>query len=476
MKNLHTEVLLKLVNIGDMRVLSDTEDMSAYLTDWRGRYRGNAVAVVFPKEISQVSETVRLCHEQGIAVVPQGGNTGLTGGAVGLGDRASIIVNMSRMDQIREVDVVNNSLTAEAGCILSNLREAAEEKGRQFPLLLGSAGSCEVGGLISTNAGGTGVLRYGNMRDLVLGLEVVLPDGRVWNGLKTLRKDNSGYDLKQIFIGAEGTLGIVTAATLKLVPRIRRSGTAMVSLPDVRAAVQLLSLFHERVGNCVESFELMSRGQLEVVLQHPANRQCPMPLEAPWFVMIELGDSKSDFDSEQYLELVLGEAMEKEWVLDAVIANNDAKAQRIWELRHTVSESNIHAGFSVANDTSVPISRLPEFIDTVTQRLEEHIPACRVVHCGHIGDGNIHVVVILDRKFYATEFTRERAAAEANLLVHQVSIDLEGSISAEHGIGMMHVEELERFKPAIDIEMMRAIKRAFDPGNVMNPGKVIRIV
>ncbi|MCK1516969.1 FAD-binding oxidoreductase [Bradyrhizobium sp. 190] len=459
---------------GTSGILSSPSDTVGYLTDWRRRYAGQALAVVLPGSVEQVSQLIKVCSGLGVAIVPQAGNTGLTGGAIPLEDGPSMILNVSKLNRVREVDSLNNSVIAEAGCILATLRETVEGAGRLFPMLLGSVGSCQVGGLVSTNAGGTGVLRYGNMRDLVLGLEVVLPDGSIWNGLKVLRKDNSGYDLKQLFIGAEGTLGIVTAAALKLFPLPISSGTAMVSLSSMQAAVDLLKLFADRTGNKVEAFEIISKGQLECVLAHSEKRQSPLELTLPWYVLIELADGSIDWDPGRLFELILGEAIERNLVHDAVIASDSTKAQRLWELRHNISESNVRKGFSVTNDTSVPISKVPAFIEKVDERLTKTFEASDVFYCGHIGDGNIHVIVVFDRAFYDTAEKRENAAALANLIVHEVSVELGGSISAEHGIGMMHVRELEKFKDNLDLEMMARIKRAFDPGNIMNPGKILR--
>lgn len=455
-------------------LLVDEHDVAPYFTDWRKRWKSEALGVAFPRNTAHVADLVRLCRAHGVAVVPQGGNTGLVGGAIPPKEQASLIINLSRMNKVRRMDALNNSLTVEAGCVLATVREAANDAQRQFPLLLGSVGSCEIGGLIATNAGGTGVLRYGNMRDLVLGLEVVLPDGRIWSGLKSLRKDNTGYDLKHLFIGSEGSLGIVTAATLKLFPMLRRSGTAMVAMSHVDGAIKLLRLFQGRLGNCVEAFELMSIEQIRVVCEHPAGRVAPMPLSAPWYVMIELADSAEDWDAQAGFEKILEEALSEGLIDDAIIAQNESQAQKIWELRHTTSESNVHAGFSVPTDTSVPVSALPEFLELVTGRLSEEIPACRVVHCGHVGDGNIHVVAILDREHYASAELREAAAAKVNAVAYSSASRFDGSISAEHGIGFSHVEDLEKFKSDVDIELMQAIKSVIDPSNVMNPGKVLR--
>jgi len=460
--------------VGAKQVLADAGDTQPYQQDWRGRYRGAALAVLMPGSTNEVAEVVKACASRQVAIVPQGGNTGLTGGAVAEPGRPAVILNLSRMNRIREIDVGNNSLTAEAGCILAHVREAAAENRRQFPLLLGSVGSCEIGGLVSTNAGGTGVLRYGNMRELVLGLEVVLPDGRVWEGLRSLRKDNAGYDLKQLFIGAEGTLGVVTAAVLKLFPRLNISATAMIALTGVQQAVDLLRFMQEQVGSRIEAFEIMSRRQVEMVLQHGHGLQSPMELDSPWFVLMEMADSSPRWDAVAQLQNALEAAFDRDLVTNAVVATDMAKANRIWELRHNISEANKRAGFTISNDTSVPVSKLPCFIELVTERIEREITGVAVCHAGHIGDGNIHVIAVLPRSIYATPEQCEAAAASVNLIVHAASVELGGSISAEHGIGRMHVERLERFKPALDLQMMGMVKSAFDPSNLMNPGKILR--
>ena len=460
--------------IGDHRVLSTPSDTEAYQRDWRDRYRGHAMAVCLPGSTDEVAALVRLCQSYDVAIVPQGGNTGLTGGAIADADRPCVLLNVSRLNRIREVDPRNNSMTVEAGCILAHVREAAEAQNRLFPILLGSVGSCEIGGLVSTNAGGTGVLRYGNMRELVLGLEVVLPDGRIWNGLKALRKDNTGYDLKQLFVGAEGTLGVVTAAVLKLFPQPVRSATAMVSLDRVQLAVDLLRFLHEHIGNRIEAFEIMSRSQLEIVLQHGPKLQNPMTTESPWYVLLEIADSSADWNPVAQLESALETAMERELITDAVVATDVAKAHRIWDLRHNISEANKHAGFTVSNDTSVPISQLDTFIARVDQRIRHEVAGADVCHCGHIGDGNIHVIGVLSRAVYISPAACEEAAARVNLIVHEESVALDGSISAEHGVGKMHVARLERFKPALDLDLMRTLKAAMDPGQLMNPGKIFR--
>lgn len=455
--------------VGAKYVLTAPADVEPYGRDWRGRYSGKPLCVVFPANAQEVAALVRLCGEVGAPVVPQAGNTGLTGGAIALGPEQAVIVNVSRLNKVVEIDALNNSVTVQAGCILADLRSAVEAQDRLFPMLLGAVGSCEVGGLVSTNAGGTSVLRYGNMRELVLGLEVVLPDGRIWNGLRALRKDNAGYDLKQMFIGAEGTLGIVTAAVLKLFPRPTHSASAMVCLGSVADAVRFLHFMQAEIGNRVEAFEIMSRSQLEVVLKHRPGLASPVAVEHPWYVLVEIADTTGEWD----LLAPLEKAMEAELILDAAVATDLAKAERIWELRHSISEANKHEGFTCSNDTSVPISKLPEFIARVDERLAAELPAATVCHVGHVGDGNIHVIVLLPRSLYTTPSKCEAGAAIANGIVHEVSVELGGSISAEHGVGLMHVERLVRFKPALDIELMRTVKAALDPKGIMNPGKIV---
>ena len=461
------------VIVGERHVRTGA-DAEPYQQDWRGRYRGHALAVLLPASAEQVAALVVLCGSAGIAVVPQAGNTGLTGGAVAPDDVATVIINVSRLNRVREVDIANNSMTVEAGCILADVRTAAEQHGRQFPMLLGSVGSCEIGGLISTNAGGTGVLRYGNMRELVLGLEVVLADGSLWRGLKALRKDNTGYDLKQLFIGAEGTLGIVTAAVLKLHPALAVSATAMVALRSVGDAITLLQRIQQATGGRVEAFELMSHGQLDIVLRHHAQASDPFGATHPWYVILEVADGAAEWQAQQHLEQALEAAMQDDIVVDAVIAMDTAKAERLWSLRHTISESNKREGFTISNDTSVPIAALPAFIEQVTSRLQQRFADAQVCHCGHVGDGNVHVIIVLPREAYPGD-TAEQAAAEANTIVHQQSVALGGSISAEHGIGRMHIDRLPLYASDVEMAMMRSVKLALDPRNLMNPGKVLRL-
>jgi FAD/FMN-containing dehydrogenase len=459
--------------VGPNHALTNPADMAPYLQDWRGRYTGSASCIVRPGTADEVSRVLTLCMANDRPVVPQAGNTGLCGGAIPsrLGD--SVVINVSRMNSVREIDAVNGTMTVEAGCILQNVRDAADAQSLLFPMLLGSVGSCEVGGLVSTNAGGTGVLRYGNMRELVLGLEVVLPDGRIWNGLRALRKDNTGYDLKQMFIGAEGTLGIVTAAVLKLFPRLSASVSAMVALPSVSDAIALLQALRARLGNRVEAFEIMSAPQLAIVLKQMPQLRNPIAGDAPWYAMIEIADSHDQQDLVDALEHVLGAALDDGVITDATIAPDLAKATAIWDLRHNISESNKREGFTVSNDTSVPISRQADFVARVEQQAKAAFPQAHVCFCGHIGDGNIHAIVVFPRTLYEAPEQFEAAASRANTIVHDESVALGGSISAEHGIGQMHLQRLPKYAAPVELDLMRTIKRALDPKWLMNPGKVI---
>ena len=470
----HAAFLAAVAAVISSKYVRTGADADPYQQDWRARYRGAALAVALPGNTEEVAALMGVCRRFGVAVVPQAGNTGLTGGAIAPDGLDCLIINVSRLNRVRAIDPLNNAMTLEAGCILADVRALAEQHDRLFPVLLGSVGSCEIGGLISTNAGGTGVLRYGNMREQVLGLEVVLSDGRIWNGLKALRKDNTGYDLKQLFIGAEGTLGIVTAAVLKLHPKLTASATAMVSLRSVGDAVKLLQHIQQATGARLEAFELMSQSQLQIVLRHSTRHASPMAGDDPWYVLLELADSAADWNPVERLESALASAMERDLIVDAVIASDQAKADRIWNLRHTISESNKREGFTVSNDTSVPISALPDFIDRVTLRLRKTFPRAQVAHCGHVGDGNVHVIIVFPHDIGDAD-VREAAAGEANTIVHQESVASGGSISAEHGIGRMHIDRLPLYASDVELDLMRRVKLAFDPDRMMNPVKVLRL-
>ncbi|HND57935.1 MAG TPA: FAD-binding oxidoreductase [Thauera aminoaromatica] len=457
--------------VGAANVLDGETDMAPFLSDWRGRYHGRARAVVRPRDTAEVAAVVAACAQAGVAMVPQGGNTGLCGGATPLADGAAVVINLARLDRVRALDPDNDTLTVEAGCTLAAVQEAAQAAGRLFPLSLASEGSCLIGGNLSTNAGGVQVLRYGNTRDLVLGLEAVLPDGRVWDGLRALRKDNTGYDLKQLFIGAEGTLGIVTAAVLKLFPAIRTRATAWVAVADPRAAVRLLGLLRAACGDRVSAFEIVGRTALGLVLRHIPGARDPLAGAPAWTVLVELSDPAVDAPLEAQLEAVLGEAVAQGLASDAAVAASVAQARALWALREDISEAQRIEGVSIKHDVSVPVSRIPEFLERAGAALAARWPDIRVVAFGHIGDGNLHYN--LSKALADDNATFIARTAEVNGIVHDLVCELGGSISAEHGLGQLKREEVLRYKPALEMELMRRVKQAFDPAGLMNPGKVL---
>ena len=457
--------------VGAANVLEAEADMAPFLSDWRGRYHGRARAVVRPSDTAEVAAVVAACAQAGVAMVPQGGNTGLCGGATPLADGAAVVISLVRLNRIRALDADNDTLTVEAGCTLAAVQEAAQAAGRLFPLSLASEGSCRIGGNLSTNAGGVQVLRYGNTRDLVLGLEVVLPDGRVWEGLRGLRKDNTGYDLKQLFIGAEGTLGIVTAAVLKLFPAIRSRATAWVAVPDPRAAVRLLGMLRAACGDRVSAFEIVGRAALGLVLRHIPGARDPLAGAPAWTVLVELSDPALDAPLDDQLQAVLGEALAQGLAGDAAVAVSGAQAQALWALREDISEAQRIEGVSIKHDVSVPVSRIPEFLERAGAALAARWPDVRVVAFGHIGDGNLHYNLSKPAADDNAAFIAR--TAEVNRLVHDLVCELGGSISAEHGLGQLKREEVLRYKPALEMELMRRVKQAFDPAGLMNPGKVL---
>ena len=458
--------------IGRQHVLAPGEDHAPYVVDWRGRYHGRALAVVKPASASEVAAVVALCARRGIAIVPQGGNTGMCGAATPDEAGRSVVLRLDRLNRIRAVNPLANSVTVEAGCILQAIQEAAAGVDRLFPLSLGAEGSCQIGGNIATNAGGTAVLRYGNTRELVLGLEVVLPDGSLLNRLQGLRKNSSGYDLKQLFIGAEGTLGIVTAATLKLFPRPRVSALAMVALPEIDAALTLMGRLRDAVGDRLTSLEAMSRGQIEVIAEHVPDVAIPFALEAPWYLLIELTDTLASTDLRTPLEEVLGAALEEGLVADAIIAESGAQASALWKIRHSVSEGSKRAGYVVSHDSVVPIENAPLFARNVERRILEEVPGARVVMHGHIGDGNIHVLAILEARQFPDAATAAPVALRINSVVDDETAALGGVISAEHGIGISNRARLGRVTSPVELLLMRRVKDLLDPAGIMNPGKV----
>ena len=456
---------------GDL--LTDPADLEPFLVDWRRRLRGDALCVALPRTTGEVSDVVRACVEAGVAIVPQGGNTGLCGGATPQAGDTPVVVSLKRMNRVRSVDKDNNTITVEAGCILEQVQQAAEDAGRLFPLSLGAEGSCMIGGNLSTNAGGVHVLRYGNTRDLTLGLEVVLPDGRVWNGLRALRKDNTGYDLKQLFVGGEGTLGIITAAVLKLFPQPKANVTAWVGLPDPGAAVQLLGAAQEALGARLTAFELIADLPLALALRHIEGTQSPLAAPHPWHVLIEATDSDDEAALQTRVLALLERQLEAGILSDAVVAQNVAQARSFWHLREHIPEAQTRAGYSIKHDISVPISRIPEFLLEGERALVGLVPGIRIVPFGHLGDGNLHYNMTRPESWTDEAFSQQTGAV--NGVVHELVHRFDGSISAEHGLGQVKRDEAARYKSEVELDLMRALKRAFDPALLMNPGKVLRL-
>jgi D-lactate dehydrogenase (cytochrome) len=458
--------------LGPGGYLDQPADIEPFLTDFRQLYHGAAPLVALPGSTAQVSALVRFCAARRIGIVPQGGNTSYCGGATPRESGADIVVSLRRMDRIRALDALNYSMTVEAGCVLAEVQRAAEQADRLFPMSLGSEGSCAIGGNLSTNAGGTAVLRYGMMRELVLGLEVVLPDGSLLDQLRPLRKDNTGYDLKQLFIGAEGTLGIVTAACLKLFPRPRGHATALVALASTQAAVDLLAGLRDSLGDSVTSFELIPRSAMELVCRHIDGASDPFDRSHGWYVLTEVSLPQADSDLADRLQHALAAYIDSGLVVDAVLATSLAQREAFWKLRESIPEAQKREGASLKHDISVETQRLPAFIEEGASLLGQIAPGARLVAYGHIGDGNLH----FNLGFPAGtdgESVRQRAG-EVRRAVHELVASYRGSFSAEHGIGRYKVPELERYEDPVALAVMRRIKHLLDPACIMNPGKVLR--
>jgi FAD/FMN-containing dehydrogenase len=467
----HPEVISALTHIvGQDAVLSD-ETATPYFKDWRGRFSGHALAVVFPSNTQQVADVVRLCAAQQISIVPQGGNTSLCGGSVPLADQSpQLVINLSRMNQIRELDAINYTMTVEAGCKLASLYEAPEQADRLFPLgLTAIAPHCEIGGNLSTNAGGINVLRYGSARDLVLGLEVVLPDGRIWDGLRSLRKNNTGYDLKHLFIGAEGTLGIITAAVLKLYPRPKSTATACIAVRDPDVAVALLAHLRASCGDKISGYEIISRSCLDLVFKHIPDTHEPFTVQHEWIVITQLTDVLA-----APLDEALLDAFNSfdDGIVEFKITCAKVEAERWWKLRKNIAEAQKAEGVSIKHDVSVPISRVAEFIEQASVALREAYPGLRIVAFGHLGDGNMHYNASMPGELQNNDFIGQHEH-DVNRIVYEVVARLDGSISAEHGLGQLKRETIRDYKDPLELELMRSIKQALDPQGLMNPGKVI---
>lgn len=445
----------------------DAAEIAPHLVEWRERWKGSTPLLLKPSTVASVAEIVRVCAETGTALVPQGGNTGLVGGQIPSGE---VLLSLQRLKRVRVVDAMANTMTVDAGCILADVQAAADAEERLFPLSLASKGSATIGGLISTNAGGTGVLAYGNMRELVLGIEAVLPSGEIWNGLSALRKDNTGYDLKQLFIGAEGTLGVVTGAVLKLFPKPAEIETAIVAVESIDKALALLN-FARGQSASVTAFELMPRNGIEFVVKHiPATRD-PFERAYPWYVLVDLSlFAAAHIGAAQQL---LADAANAGLIIDGVVAQSLAQSQAFWRLRDSLSEAQKPEGGSIKHDVSVPISAIPRFIAEASRAVVSAVPGARPVPFGHLGDGNIHFNISQPSGSDKAAFLAR--TDEVNRIVHDIVHAFGGSISAEHGIGQAKIDEITRYKSAAALETMRAVKRALDPKGIMNPGKVVRV-
>jgi D-lactate dehydrogenase (cytochrome) len=456
--------------VGPAHVLVDEPATARYREESRGLYHGIALAVVRPATTEEVAAVVRVCSAHDLSMVPQGGNTGTCGGAVPLDDR-TVVISTERLTRIRAIDPVDFTMTVEAGCILADLQAAADDAGCLFPLSLGGEGSCRIGGNLSTNAGGTNVLRYGNARDLMLGLEVVLPDGRIWNGLRALRKDNTGYALRHLFVGAEGTLGIITAVALKLFARPVEWHTAVVALESPDAALTLLSQLRQASGDSVNACELMPRIALDLGFRNLPGARDPFGRSYPWYLLVELSSPRAS-GLRAALEQVLERGAEDGHVLDAVLAESGAQRKALWRLREIAAGGHQHQeGALIKHDVSVPVSRVPALITQATAAAEAAWPGVRVIAFGHVGDGNVHFNLVQPAGGDGVAFGEARVAL--NRVVHDIVDALGGSVSAEHGIGLLKIDEMARYKTDVELDLMRALKQAFDPRGLMNPGKVL---
>jgi FAD/FMN-containing dehydrogenase len=446
-------------------------DLSAYELDWRRRYRGKALAVVRPANATEVAAVVKLCARHGTGLVPQGGNTGLVGGSVPDGSGSQVLLSLQRMNKVRAIDEANLTMTVEAGCILQAAQQAAAARGLLFPLSLAAEGSCTIGGNLATNAGGTQVLRYGNARDLCLGLEVVNAEGELWEGLVGLRKDNTGYDLRDLFIGSEGTLGIITAATLKLYPQPAARTTALASLDSLENAVALLQMAQARLGAGLTGFEVMNRFSLSLVRKHFPQLRQPLP-ESEWTVLLEQSDTESEAHARVLFEGLLEAAMEAGLITDAAVAESLEQSRSMWHLRESIPLAQPEEGPNIKHDISLPVSSIPEFVVKTDAALQAAHPGTRSVNFGHLGDGNLHYNLQAPLGLDGAEFLRLHEPS-VNTLVYDAVTAYGGSISAEHGVGALKREELMQRKSPVALQMMRAIKRALDPQGLMNPGRVL---
>jgi FAD/FMN-containing dehydrogenase len=458
-----------LQNVFSGRLLYEANDIAPFLTDWRGKWTGAAFAVAQPASTAEVAAIVKWCAANNVPIVPQGGNTGMSGAATPDTRGNALVLSLARMNTIRATDPANNTMTVEAGCILQTLQAHAREHNRLFPLSLSAQGSCMIGGNLSTNAGGVQVLQYGNARELCLGLEIVTPQGEIWDGLRGLRKDNTGYDLRDLYIGAEGTLGIITAATLKLFPYPAAKINAWVNVDSLDAALNLLALAQQRLGPKLTAFEVMSEHCWALLFENVPTLKPPLAERAPWSILIELSDLQSEASATQSLQIVLEEALNGALISDAVVSQNVAQFQQFWSLREHMGEAQSKAGKNIKHDISIPISRIPEFVRDTDATILSAYPDARMIVFGHLGDGNLHYNVSPRRGQRGEKFSA--LEAPINRITHDAVAAFGGSVSAEHGLGVLRRAEAARYKSAVELGLMRAIKTALDPQGIMNPGK-----
>ncbi len=458
--------------IGASHVLTEG-DLSAYELDWRKRERGKALCVVRPGNTAEVAAVVKACSQASVSIVPQGGNTGMVVGSTPDTSGTQVLLSLQRLNRVRSIDPGNLTITVEAGCVLQQLQETADQAGFLFPLSLGSQGSCTIGGNLSTNAGGTQVVRYGNARELCLGLEVVTADGDVWNGLSGLRKDNTGYDLRDLFVGSEGTLGIITAATMKLFPKPAASLTAWAAVPSMAQAVELLGLAHQYLGAGLTGFEVMNQFSLSLVDRHYPQLRVPLFRDTPWCVLLENADSESEAHARARFESLLEQAMEQGCVTDAVVAESLSQARNLWHIRESITLAQAEEGLNIKHDISIPISAIPAFVEETDALLAREIPGVRMVDFGHLGDGNLHYNVQTPEGGSSQAFL-QRFEADVNRIVYDSVRRHGGSISAEHGVGSLKVDSLPKYKDPVALAMMSRIKQSLDPKGLFNPNRVIR--
>jgi len=465
------EIIEQLKSIvGKNNYIDDASKMDSILNDWRGKFQGKSPLILKPLNSQMVSEILTLCNKSHIGVVPQGGNTGLVGGSVPSKSGLEVVISLERMNKIIDIDPLNYTMTLEAGCILSEVQNAAKDAGRMFPLSLAAEDSCQIGGNLSTNAGGTAVLRYGNAKELVLGLEVVFPNGTIMSGLRRLRKDNTGYDLKQLFLGAEGTLGIITKAVLKLFPLTADKATSLVAMSDLESTTKLLAKLRELSGDSITAFEYMDRACIDTIIEQ-TDLEDVFSQTYQHYALVEFSSSRQDSNLQSLLESVLEAAFEDGIAIDAVIATSETQAAQLWRLREELSEVLRRLGAFITFDVSIPVSLVPEFITRATRFCNEVCEFGRVFAFGHIGDGNIHYYLFEPKDGDTDNFLAIKSEIKTN--INDITAKLHGSFSAEHGVGLAKKQELKQYKSSAEIKLMREIKKTIDPNNIMNPGKVI---